>query len=77
MSNNYKALNGNFFLNCYQNAQKIAYLHASAMAFDLGSKIIFALCVLEGTGVISERKTGSSQDSSEINLCHSQSVSKK
>lgn len=34
---------------------------------------IFALSVLEQTGVIFERNTGSSQDSSGINLCQSHS----
>ncbi len=58
-------------------SQKWQILHASTMAFDLGSKIIFALSVLERTGVISERNTESSQDWSEMNLCQSHSVSKK
>lgn len=44
-----------------------------AKAIDLESKTIFALSVLEQTGVIFERNTGSSQDSSGINLCQSHS----
>lgn len=74
MSKMYMSLNENFFLNRCQNAHKKCSLKKKAdFSFDLESKTIFALSVLEQTGVIFERNTGNSQDSSGINLCQSHS----
>lgn len=57
-------------------SQKLQIFHAPTKTFDLGSKIIFALSVLERTVVFPESNTESSQDSSEKNLCQSLSLKK-